>query len=267
MTETLFALGFGGNIAAVDTTSIYPQEALALPKVGYLRALSAEGVLAMRPDLVLLGEGAGPEAAVAQIKASSVPVRDISAPYAPAGVGQMIREVGEATGAIDAANELAAEVDGRFETVLSAVPKESRPSVLMLLSAGTGPMLGAGSGTASSAMIELAGGRLGLPGLEGFRPVSLEPVLAADPDWLLLPSHVVETLGGPAALSGVDVIAQTNAGREGRIIVADSLYMLGFGPRTPQAVADLAGILHPEAAIPLVGRAAAPSGNIDILKS
>ena len=62
---------------------------------------------------------------------------------------------------------------------------------------------------------------------------------------------MVEILGGMDGLRELDVIAETNAGREGRIIIADSLYLLGFGPRAPQAAADLARIFHPDADIPL----------------
>ena len=90
-----------------------------------------------------------------------------------------------------------------------------------------------------------------MPTLEGYKPLSLEPVLAADPDYIIVPSHVVEILGGMDGLRELDVIAETNAGREGRIIIADSLYLLGFGPRAPQAAADLARIFHPDADIPL----------------
>lgn len=267
VTETVFALGFGDRVAAADTTSVYPAAAAALPKVGYLRQLSSEGVLAMRPDLVLLGAGAGPAAAVSQIKASSVPVREIDAPMTPEGVGMLVRSTGAALGATERADDLADEIDRRFATLAASLPGEDAPSVLLVLSAGAGPLLGAGSDTAASALIGLAGGRLALPGLEGYRPISLEPVLAADPDWIVVPDHVVTALGGPEGLKRVDVVSATRAGREGRVIVADSLYLLGFGPRTPQAAADLATLLHPGARIPLLGRPEAPSGLVGTVAS
>ncbi|MEO0962446.1 MAG: ABC transporter substrate-binding protein, partial [Pseudomonadota bacterium] len=119
--------------------------------------------------------------------------------------------------------------------------------------------LGAGTYTAAQSVIELAGGRLALPDLEGYRPLSLEPVLAADPDYLLVPRHVLDALGGEEALASLDLVSKTPAGREGRIIVMDSLYLLGFGPRAPEAAADLASVLHPDADIPLLDRTASPS--------
>lgn len=265
VTETLFALGLGERVKAVDTTSMYPAAAMKLPKVGYLRQLSAEGVLAMRPDLVLLGEGAGPAAAVTQIKSANVPVADIATSWTPDGIAGMVETVGDAVGERAAADKLAADVTVQFAALAAGIPTTSKPTILLLLNAGTGPMLGAGKGTAAEAAILLAGGQLALPTLEGYRPLSLEPVMAADPDFIVIPSHVVQALGGPDALGSIDVISHTNAGRDGRIIIADSLYLLGFGPRTPQAIADLAEIIYPDADIPLAGRSSTPSGLVRLV--
>ncbi|GGD17125.1 heme/hemin ABC transporter substrate-binding protein [Pyruvatibacter mobilis] len=251
VTETLFALGLGDRIVAVDSTSLYPAEATALPQVGYLRQLSSEGVLAQRPDMVLLGEGAGPASAVEQITNSGLAVENIAIGWSPESVTTMIRKVGDATGAGDRAGTLADSVAADFAALADAVPQEDGPTVLLVISAGAGPLLGAGTHTAAEVAISLAGGRLALPTLEGYKPLSLEPVLAADPDYIIVPSHVVEILGGMDGLRELDVIAETNAGRNGRIIIADSLYLLGFGPRAPQAAADLARIFHPDADIPL----------------
>ncbi|MDW3096709.1 MAG: ABC transporter substrate-binding protein [Alphaproteobacteria bacterium] len=264
VTETLYALGLGSKVLAADTTSMYPAEAQALPKVGYLRQLSAEGVLGMRPDLILLGEGAGPAAAVEQIKSADLTVVEVGTPWTPDGVSNLIETVGAAAGNASNAREFAATVTAQFNELADAVPTTGKPSVLLVLNAGAGPLLGAGTDTAAEAVITLAGGRLALPTLDGYKPLSLEPVLAADPDFILIPSHVVMALGGPEALAEIDVISKTTAGREGRIIVADSLYLLGFGPRTPQAIADLADIFHPDADIPLAGREQAPSGRLTL---
>jgi len=267
VTETLYALGLGDRILAADTTSMFPAAARALPKVGYLRQLSSEGVLAMRPDLILLGEGAGPAAAVSQIKRADLDVVEIATDWTPDGVATLIETVGKAAGNSAQATEFATTVKTQFDELASAVPSTDKPSVLLILNAGTGPLLGAGKNTAAEAMITLAGGRLALPDLNGYKPLSLEPVLAADPDFILIPSHVVMALGGKAALADIDVISKTRAGQQGRIIVADSLYVLGFGPRTPQAVADLAEMFHPDADIPLAGRTQSPSGRMSLTGS
>lgn len=265
ITETLYALGLGDNLQAADTTSTFPLAALQLPKVGYLRQLSAEGILAMKPDLVLLSGEAGPAAAVAHLKTAGIALEQIDIGRSPAAVTNMVEAIGAATGEVEAANALAETVTGQFKTLDAALPLGERKSVLLLLAAGNGPLLGAGANTAASAAINLAGGELAFPDMQGYKAVSLEPVLAADPDWIILPSHVAMALGGREGLSALDVVARTRAGAEGRVAIIDSHYLLGFGPRAPQAAADLATLLYPDADIPVLNRDTAPSSLVSLV--
>jgi iron complex transport system substrate-binding protein len=74
VTEILYALGLESRIIAVDSTSLYPPLALAdKPSVGYMRQLSAEGVLGLDPSLVLAAEGSGPKDTIAVLEGASVP--------------------------------------------------------------------------------------------------------------------------------------------------------------------------------------------------
>ncbi len=265
VTETLFALGMGDRLRAVDTTSTYPASALRLPKVGYLRQLSAEGVLSMEPDLILLSSEAGPAAAVDQLKSSGIPLAQVPVGQTADGLSSMINAVGEAAGLPEEARRLAESVEAQFETLATALPSGPKKSVLLILSAGNGPLLGAGANTAASAIIGFSGGALAFPEMEGYKAISMEPVLAADPDWIVLPSHVCEALGGPEGVAKLDIVSRTTAGTQGRVAVIDSHYLLGFGPRAPMAAADLATLLYPDAAIPALGRNASPSSHVTVL--
>lgn len=262
VTETLFALGAGDRVLAIDTTSTFPEATKALPKIGYVRQLSAEGVLAMEPDMVLLSGEAGPAAAVAQLQTSGVPITQTEIIRSASGVADMIETVGNAVGAGGKAKTLAAGIRADFDALAGLLPATDRKKILLILSAGTGPVLGAGANTAASTLIHLGGGALAFPNMEGYKAISLEPVLAAAPDWIVLPSHVMMALGGPAQIAKLDLIAGTPAGREGRVAIIDSHYLLGFGPRAPQAAADLASLLYPDLAIPLLGRDGRPSSNV-----
>lgn len=74
ITEIIFALGLGDRIVGVDSSATYPPGPTgALPNVGYQRRLSAEGILALTPTLVLRDEAAGPPEALAQLRAAGVP--------------------------------------------------------------------------------------------------------------------------------------------------------------------------------------------------
>jgi len=259
ITETLFALGLGDRLQAVDTTSTFPGAANSLPKIGYLRQLSAEGILAMKPDLVLLSGEAGPAAAVAQLKTAGIPLEQIEIGRSPAGVAAMIESIGVATGETEAARTLSESVKTQFDTLAATLPTGERKSVLLLLAAGSGPLLGAGANTLASGIIDLSGGALAFPDMQGYKAVSLEPVLAANPDWIVMPSHVAMALGGPEGIAALDVVSRTRAGAEGRVAIIDSHYLMGFGPRAPQAAADLATLLYPKAGIPALGRDTTPS--------
>ena len=61
VTEIVYALGEGDRLVARDSTSSFPDSAVKLPDVGYMRALAPEGVLSVNPDLIIAEEGSGPQ--------------------------------------------------------------------------------------------------------------------------------------------------------------------------------------------------------------
>ena len=109
-TETIFALGEGKRVAAIDTTSTYPPEAGTLPNVGYMRALSAEGVLAIGPDLIIALEGSGPPAAISALEKSRVPVLLVPNKSSAEGTIEKIDFLGKALGAEARAADLNAKI-------------------------------------------------------------------------------------------------------------------------------------------------------------
>ena len=68
------------------------------------------------------------------------------------------------------------------------------------------------------------------------------------PEVVLLPHHVAERAGGAEAVVRRPDLAATPAWRDARIVVMDTLKLLGFGLRTPEAIAELARALHPDQA-------------------
>ena len=77
ITEIVYALGEEKQLVARDSTSLYPEAALALPDVGYMRALSPEGVLSVNPTGILALQGSGPKEAVDVLKKASVPFIEV----------------------------------------------------------------------------------------------------------------------------------------------------------------------------------------------
>ena len=99
ITEILYALGFENRLAGVDTTSLYPAAARDKPNVGYMRQLSAEGVLGLNPSLVLAVQGSGPKEAMDLLEAAKVPLVLVPETFSEQGLLDKIKLVGHAMGA------------------------------------------------------------------------------------------------------------------------------------------------------------------------
>ena len=246
VTEILYALGQEERVVAVDTTSLHPPRALAeKPDVGYMRALSAEGVLSLSPDLILMDDGAGPKEAVDLIDAAGVTVKHVPTGHSVPELLEKVREVSAAVGQAQAGEAMATGIEAEFEALeadLAGVERKKR--VLFILSLVDGRPSAAGSNTGADAIIRLAGAENVFAEAEGYKTLSSEAVAALQPDVILTVSR-----GGaePAAdpLS-VPALAATPAGQAGAVLRMDALYLLGFGPRTPVAVRELAAQIYPE---------------------
>lgn len=249
ITEIVFALGLGPNVVATDTSALYPDEALALPKVGYQRELSAEGVLAMEPTVVIGDEDAGPPEVLEQVRSTGAPVVILPVDDTIKGPAALIRGVGEALGVPEAADALATDVEMSLnETAELVASVQDRPRVAFLYIRGQGTQMISGTGTSADAVITAAGGiNAGADsGVEGYFPITPEALVEAAPDVILVMQAGLVSVGGVDGLLSIPGIGQTPAGEGERIIAFDDLYLLGFGPRIDDAVHDLALALHPE---------------------
>jgi len=249
LTEIIYALGAEKMLVGVDTTSLYPAAARSLPQVGYMRTLSAEGVLSLRPSLVIATTAAGPSTTLDQLKATGIEVLILPDHYDYESVVAKIELVGKLTGKTAEAQAMIAQ--GRADMAnlaakLAAVP--ARPRVLFLLSMGGGAPQAAGTGTAADGIIKLAGGTNAVEGYSGYRPLTPEAVIASRADFVLVTRQTVEAMGSIEKILAQPALSQTPAGKAGRVLQFDTLLLLGFGPRTPEAATQLAAALHPELA-------------------
>jgi iron complex transport system substrate-binding protein len=250
VTETVFALERGPDLVGTDLTSGFPSAASGLPKVGYLRALGAEGVLSLRPELILASADAGPPAVIRQIEAAGVRVLSLPEAHGPATALERVRLVGEALGREADAQVMIAALRADLAQIAADVDRlPEKRRVLFLLSAGRGAPMAAGTGTAADAMIRMAGGVNVITAFRGYRPLSSEAAMLAEPEAIVTTSETLVGVGGVDALLAASALAETPAGRSRTIIAFDGLYLLGFGPRVAHAQRDLALALHPGASI------------------
>lgn len=249
VTEIVFALGEEDNLTARDTTSVYPPEALQLPDVGYIRALSPEGVLSVEPSAILMLEGSGPQEAVDVLKKASVPIALVPEGFDREGILDKIRAVGRAIGVEDKAADLATEVEADIAEALALTANvQDRRRVLFVLTAQGGRLLASGTRTAADGIITMAGGINVMTEFEGYKPVADEAIIEARPDLILMMnSRTGSNEETDAELLAHPAIAATPAGINKAILHMDGAYLLGFGPRTAAAVRDLAVELYGEA--------------------
>lgn len=250
VTETVFALGWGEQVVAVDKGSTFPVEATVRTSVGYQRTLSAEGLLTLRPTLVLASEEAGPAAVLQQLEAMGVDV--VSVPSTPGVEGAVARLeiVASALGRAERGRELGQRLreQAHAAAVVAAKASAERPGgaprALLLYARGAGALHVGGRGTPAHEILALAGVENAAADIEGWKPLTPEAAVACAPDVLVVPSTSIELLGGVDRLLAEPGLSLTAAGSRHAVLVLDAQLMLGFGPRTAEAIAAVSeGIL------------------------
>jgi len=244
LTEAVFALGAQAHLVGTDTTSLYPAAAQATPKVGYMRQLSAEGLLALRPDVVLALAGSGPPLVLTQLRSARVQVELVERRHEWEDVRRTVQAAGRATGREAAALELQRQLDQRWATVRARIQAHTgaRPRVLFIMAHGGSPLV-AGRQTAAHAMLTLAGADNVISGFNGFRPLTAESMAAAAPDAIVTTTQSLQAIGGESAFWQRPELSLTPAWRHRHrgtaLLHQDALALLGFGPRLPQVLEQL----------------------------
>ena len=246
LTEILYYLGEQARIVAVDSTSNFPQQATEFPSVGYVRALSAEGLLSLEPTLVLGEDDMGPPEVLEMVSAAGVPVVQIGETHTASGIVDKVRCVASVLG-------VSAESTSRIEALVATETTLARsspddaasapPKAALLLQFRDGAPIGAGGGTSGDGLLRMAGAANALGAFDGWKPVSMEAMSLAQPDYIIITERGVNAAGGAAevlAHPAVQLVARAWPGDPAeRLIVRDGMTMLGFGPRTLGAALEL----------------------------
>ncbi|AMK75227.1 MULTISPECIES: heme/hemin ABC transporter substrate-binding protein [Methylomonas] len=239
LTEIVYALDGQASLVGVDTTSFWPEAAKALPQVGYMRALSAEGILSLAPSLVVASAHAGPPAVLDQLRSAGVPLQTVAEEYSEQGIVNKIAAIAAVLGKPAEGERLTAQVEadfGQLAQLRAQITKQ--PKVLFFMAVSHGAPLVSGRDTAADAIIALAGGSNAANDFSGNKPTGAEAIIAAAPDAILLTELTLHAIGGLEQFYQLPGIAHTPAGQHRRVIVMDTLSLLGFGLRSAQAAMD-----------------------------
>ena len=243
-TEILFALSMSvKTFVGCDASSTYPKHATeTLPSVGYQYRLNAEGILSLRPTLVIGRADVKPPQVIEQLRMAGVTVLLLKEPRTFGEAKQRLRTIGKAVDRQERATALISALEKDIETLKSKVTsRQNQPKLKALFLYLRGPqtafVLGKDSGP--SAMLELVGATNAAGKIKGTKPMTAEAVIAAQPDVYVLFESGLKSIGGVEGLLKVPGLAQTPAGRDKRVVAMDGLYLSGFGPRCGKAALDL----------------------------
>ena len=241
ITEIIYELEEAHRLVARDSTSTYPEAASVLPDVGYMRALSPEGILSMDPNLIIAEEGSGPQETIDLLTQASIPFIKISDGYTRQGIIQKILEVGDALGVKTKAEKVAAKINAELMDAERKSNQYSgkRKKVLFILSTRGGKILASGTNTAADGIIKMAGAINAINSFNGYKPLSDEAVTVAAPDVILMMDRRGDHGSGDEELFSMPSISTTPAAETKSLIRMNGLYLLGFGPRTASAINEL----------------------------
>ena len=252
ITEAVFALGLGDNVVAVDTSATYPPQALQLPKIGYQRSLSAEGVLSTEPTVVIGNENAGPPEVLEQIRSAGVPVVVLESVTTIDGAPRKIRGVATALGVPDRGEPIAAELEAQISEVRALTADvEERPTAVFLYMRGMDTLFLIGRQHLSHELFEASGATSGgaAAGVDApFIPLTAEALTAVNPDCIVVLTAGLQSVGGREGLLQLPGVAETKAADEGCILDFDDQYFGGGGPRMGNVLMDLLRAFHPDLA-------------------
>lgn len=255
LSEWVTALGGESKLVGVDTTSQHPESLKALPSIGYQRQLSAEGILSLRPQVLVGTEEMGPPPVLAQIRGAGVQVEMFSAePDLPTLKGNL-QHLGKLLGSEAKANELftgyAQALEQQKRWVTQAQATQKAPGVLLVLGHAGGKPLIAGKDTAADWLLQQAGGR-NLATHTGYKPFSVESLAGLSPDVLVFADRALTGDAARAALFKENpMLASTPAAKNGRVFELDpTLLVGGLGPRVPQSLVQLSAGFFPSQAKP-----------------
>ena len=253
LTEIIFELGLGDNVVGVDVTTTYPPEAASLndqgQTVGFAQQLTAEAVLRFDPTLVIGDQQVAPAEAIEQLRSAGVPVVILETQSTLDGVETKINQVAEILGVPDEGRILAERVKGEIDSALElAASDDSNPSVAFVYVRGPQVVFLFGAGMATQAMIEGAGAidAGAEAGVFGPAPLTPEALIAAAPDFIVLPEAGLVALGGIEAFLALPGVADTPAALNGAFLAYDEAYFFNLGPRAGQALNEFILDLYPD---------------------
>ena len=242
-TEIVYALGAGESVVATDTTSTWPEVVSGLPKVGYMRALASEGIISLKPDLIIAVEKSGPAPVLDSLRGLGIQVITLPSLDQLENLPEAISIAAKALGRQVEGEELVAAVENDIASIRHLAGAD-HATIVFLMAVGHGQPISAGSNTTADEIINLVGGENPMAGYEGFKPVSSEVIAGDTSDYVLVPQSTLEHFGGVDGMKKHPSLGLHKAVQADHVVTVSSSTILGFGPRSASEIRELAAKLH-----------------------
>ncbi len=240
--EILVSLGLKPILIGRDIAST-EEVLLDIPIVTSGHQVVEENILKLTPDLVLLGDATVPLAAIKTLRESGIKIVQVRQAWTLSDINLKIADIAGAVGAIPSGVALSEKINQSLSEVMKA-DRKARIAFLYLRGGNSIYLLG-GKGSGADSLITAinsvdAGAEFSK---DPFTPVSAEVLAELNPDVILVMSKGLASVGGVAGLKALPGVAQTSAGKKGRILAVDDSLLLSFGPRTPDLILQMAASL------------------------
>lgn len=233
--EMLFTLNAAHLIVAVDSTASYLPKAISLPSIGYVRNLSAEGVLTLQPTVVIGEHDMGPSAVIDQLSMVDVDIRRVREKHTTQGIIDKFLCIAKIIGHSETAETiLSTELNGTIRK-LAERPSDLRPDpqrVMLILNFVDHQPIVAGANTSGDGVLKMAGALNIFSDIDGWKPISRELLSVAQPDHIVLTKRALESIGGINNINTNALLESTNAIKEGNVHIFQGMSLLGFGLQT-----------------------------------
>ncbi len=243
ITEILYFLNAQENLVAIDVTSNFPEEATELPSIGYVRQLSAEGVLSLDPTIIIGENDMGPPSVMEQIKRTNVEIQIIPEDHSILGIKEKIKCIAKIIGK-NPNPILENKLTPKINELNALTTGNQTKKIIYILGMQSGSPLIAGANTSGNGLIKISGGVNPLDSFEGWKPVGTESIIEAAPDLIIISERGLRGFGSMEDLRNHPALYLTPASKNNKIVSIDGMASLGFGPRTIDSAIKISKILN-----------------------
>jgi len=243
VTEIIYLLNAENHLIAVDVTSNFPPEAKELPSIGYVRQLSAEGVLSLDPTIIIGEDDMGPPSVLDQIKRTQVEITIIPEDHNIEGIINKIECISSVIG-IDSDAVINGTIIPKITKLNQLVQDGKKKKIIYILGMQSGSPLVAGNNTSGDGLINISGGINPFSNFEGWKPVGTESIIEASPDLIIISERGLKGFGTIEDLRMHPALYLTPASQNNKIISIDGMASLGFGPRTIDSAIQVSETLN-----------------------